>query len=215
MITFPEHCRVGKVVAKEKIYSRAKPSEKIKSKFVKQVGKIVWGYKLAPVSLHIPARDGLEEIQVFELELRKQECDIEVLKAIDMAIPHYIFFVLRYGDLANLLTGHKKIVENQIAAGSLLEYFSTGWYCINDCDPVPMPGALDMAALYVELFRHVADLPREVSFLRLEALVKRLAEQRKLGKEIARLEKKRDSEKQFDKRLEVNRQVKELKRKLK
>jgi len=176
------------------------------------MAQAIVGYKLAPVSLHIPARDGLEEIQVFELELRKQECDIEVLKAIDMAIPHYIFFILRYGWFENLITGHKKIAKNQVVAGSILEYFSTGWCCIDDGCTESMPNALDMAALYVELFRHVADLPQETSFLRLETLVKRLAEQRKQEKEIVRLEKKRDSEKQFDKRLTINNQIKELKK---
>lgn len=213
MIIFPEHCKVERLIAKEKIYSKVKASDKLKAKFVEQVESITWSYKLAPVSLHIPERDGINEIQIFTVVLRKQEFDVDVLKAIDVAIPFPIFFILRFGECENLLTGYKKIAANAVVPGSLIEYFASGWQ-LKVSDGMPLPAALDMSALYVTLFRQVAQLPQDCTALRLEAFANTLSARRQLEKEIAALQKKCDNEKQFDKRMELNCQLRELRRNL-
>lgn len=212
MILFPEHCKVKQTIAKEKIYSHGKVSEKIKAKFVEQVEYIAWSYKLAPITLHIPPRDGVNEIQIFTIALRKQICDVDVLKAIDTAIPFPIFFVLKFGNSENLVGAYKKIINNVVVTSSIGEYFSTGWH-MNNLEKIPMPSALDMTTLYVALFRQIAPLPSETGILRLEDLIEQLTEQRKLVHELAALEKKCAAEKQFHKRLELNQKIREIKRK--
>lgn len=209
MIIFPEHCKVERMVAKEKIYSNGKVSDKIKAKFVEQVKHITWSYKLASISLHIPERDGVNEIQIFTIELRKQGCDADVLKAIDTAIPFPIFFVLKFENSENLVATHKKIIDNVVVGSSIVEYFNTGWY-LDSSEKTPMPMALDMAALYVALFRQVTPLPLDTGALRLETLIEQLTEQRKLTRELAALKKRCAAERQFEKRIELNRQIRKL-----
>lgn len=53
--------------------------------------QIVWAYKLAPETLHLPARPGVPEIQAFSLQLKTQELDRAVLRCIDGAILFPIF----------------------------------------------------------------------------------------------------------------------------
>src|SRR3546814_3288130 len=52
-----------------------------------QVEQIVWAFKLAPETLHLPERPGVPEVQVFSIQLKVPELHRDVLRSIDGAIP--------------------------------------------------------------------------------------------------------------------------------
>ena len=57
--------------------------------------KIIWSYKLSPETLNLPAKGGVDEIQIFTLILKNENLKNDVLAAIDKAIPSPIIFILR------------------------------------------------------------------------------------------------------------------------
>ena len=94
MFIYPAKAEFNRTRPKVKIYANAKPAKSVKAKFVSQVSEIVWKYKLSPETTNLAARGGFSEIQVFEITLKAQELDIEVLMAIDKAIPYPILYRL-------------------------------------------------------------------------------------------------------------------------
>ena len=96
MFLYPEHALVERVLPKSKIYGYAQPSRAMRQRFVSEVDEIVWRYKLAPETIHLPARPGVEEIQVFQIALKAGELREDVLRIIDRAIPSLLFFELTF-----------------------------------------------------------------------------------------------------------------------
>src|SRR6202035_2595117 len=94
MFAYPKQAEVNRVVPKNKIYAHAKPSKRVRELFVSEVDEILWRYKLSPETTNLPARDGITEIEVFEIALKNSELDDAVLQAIDRAIPFPLFFQL-------------------------------------------------------------------------------------------------------------------------
>lgn len=92
LFAFPGQARVGRPVPKTKIYEHGQIGSALRDKFVAQIEQITWAYKLAPETLNLSARPEVPEIQVFDIELKGAELDVEVLRAIDRAIPLPIIF---------------------------------------------------------------------------------------------------------------------------
>ena len=86
MFAYPKQAELNRVVPKTKIYAHAKPSKRVKAFFVAQVAEIRWKYKLSPDTINLPARNGVNEIQIFEIVLKTPDLDAAVLQTIDKAI---------------------------------------------------------------------------------------------------------------------------------
>ncbi len=65
MFAYPEQAEFNRPVPKTKIYAHARPTKRLKERFVAQVGEILWKYKLAPETVNLPPRKGINEIQIF------------------------------------------------------------------------------------------------------------------------------------------------------
>ena len=73
-----------------------------------QVGEIVWKYKLSPETINLPARNGINEIQVFEIVLKTPELDEAVLQSMDKAIPFPLLFQLIHGEQIRFAASYKR-----------------------------------------------------------------------------------------------------------
>ena len=51
---FPTNARFGRKLTKEKIYQYASPTNAVKQKFVQQIDKMIWQYKLASNTVNLP-----------------------------------------------------------------------------------------------------------------------------------------------------------------
>jgi hypothetical protein len=96
MFLYPDHALVQRSLPKNKIYANARPTRAVRDRFVSQVAEIVWRYKLSPDTVRLPARGGIEEIQIFEIALKTPELSEDVLRTIDRAIPSLLFFELTF-----------------------------------------------------------------------------------------------------------------------
>lgn len=124
MITFPEHAKVGRIVAKENFYGKTDTATK--SLFQSEIARITWEYKLAPETINIPAKKW-SEIQVFRINLKNSEVPIKVLKVIDSAIPYPILFLIEKGSVEKAIICYKEQSQKDKNFARVDTYFETEW----------------------------------------------------------------------------------------
>jgi hypothetical protein len=213
LIDFPAKASFGRVLPKEKIYAHAKPTKAVREKFVAQVGKIVWQYKLAPETINLSARRGVPEIEVFDLHLKTGELGEEVLLCVDKAIPFPLFFRLLYEGRIKTVAAYKRPSEADAGKWVIDGYFESDWIS-ESAERTPMPVALDLGRLYEQLLRQLMPLPHRAGES-LKEHAARLGQIRSKQHEVAKMESRLNKEKQFNKKVELNTQLRILKAELK
>ena len=94
----PEQAFVHRPIPKNKFYEKTAISTKLKKEFTDQIQKITWEYKLAEGTIGVAGTANIEEIQIFEIQLKEKLLPKNVLKVIDKTIPYPILYVFVYED---------------------------------------------------------------------------------------------------------------------
>lgn len=212
VINFPKAGAFGRKVAKSKIYQHATPSTKVKNLFVQQVEKITWAYKLSPATINLPASDGVQEIQVFTVGLRTGELSSEVMHTIDKAIPSPIVFELKYGGKTKYAAGYKRPSEADKSKWVVSSYMESDWLKGN-APASELPVVLNMGALYQSFLTSLSPLPFKKGE-NLDSLISRIDLLRVKEREAEKLESRINKEKQFNRRVELNRTLNILKQEI-
>lgn len=199
MLGLPRSTEVNRRVAKEKLYANAALPASARDAIKDQIESVVWRNKLADSTVGVAAGEIVKEIQVFEVALRQRGLDKNVLPAIAKAIPYKILFVLTFGDEAQAWME---------ASGT---FYNTGWFSLEGFT-LKFEG-LNLDAVYENLVRQIAGGRLDAEGDITEA-VERDRQRQKLEREIAALEKKVQREKQFNKQVELNWQLKRLRAEL-
>lgn len=197
----------GRVVPKTKFYEHANAPASLKSKFVDEVQRISWKFKLSMDTIALRSTSEIPEIQVFSIDLKDRDLSPGVLAAIDRSIPKPIIFELSRGSKENpevrMVAAYK---PTGWANPNPSDYHFTHWLAA-DHDRQVLPPAPDLRGLYDQVIsKLLPELPREGESIE-EALV-RTASIRRLEKEATRLEKKMQAEKQFNRKVELRRDLK-------
>lgn len=211
LIEYPAQAAFEKVLPKNKIYAHAKPTRKLQQRFTDEVAKIVWQFKLAPETIRVPARDGVEEIQVFRVMLKdaaEDEFTLDVLRCIDRAIGFPILFEVFAQGRVRAVAAYKRPSEGDASKWVLGDYFMSPWMSA-DAARAPMPVALDLASLYAQLLRRLMPHPPRAGES-LRAHAERLGRIQSLDKERTRLEARLGREKQFNRKVELNAELRDL-----
>ena len=208
LFAYPPQAAFGKVIPKTKIYKHAKAGKRVQQAFVDQVARIEWQYKLAPETIRLPARDGIEEIQVFRLELKEGVGDklaIEVLRCLDKAVPFPNIIEVCDRERVRVVAAYKRPSEAESGKWVLGDHYHSAWYPMTE-ERSPLPVVVDLAALYGELLRRLLPYPpREAESLRTHA--ERIERINALERELARLQGRLGRERQFNRKVDVNREV--------
>ena len=199
MLGLPRSTEVNRRVAKEKLYQNATLAPQTREMIKDQIDSVFWRNKLADSTMAISAGETVAEIQIFEIQLRQRELDKRVLPAIAKAIPYKILFILVFGD------------EAQVWIEASGTFYNTDWQ--------PLGGfalkfeGLNLDAVYENLARQISGgrLGTEGD---IEEAVDRDKKRQKLERDIAALEKKLLREKQFNKQVELNGELKRLRKEL-
>lgn len=208
LFAYPAAAKFGRVLPKNKIYERAKPSPKLKALFVEQVGQMVWQYKLATETLHLAATETVAEIQVFSMSLKTGELHTDVLRCIDQAIPSPILFELLDGNKVQVMAAYKRPSEADSSRWVVGEYFASEWLPA-DSPRQPLPVVLDLGGLYGRLLSALlpfAARPDES----LQAQVARLEVIRSKQRELEKCQSRLRQEKQFNRRVAINAELRTL-----
>ncbi len=199
MLGLPHSTEVNRRVAKEKLYQNAALAPQTREMIKDQIDSVFWRNKLADSTMAISAGETVAEIQIFEIQLRQRELDKRVLPAIAKAIPYKILFILVFGDEAQLW------IE---ASGT---FYNTDWQ--------PLGGftlkfeGLNLDAVYENLARQISG-GRLGTDGDIEEAVDCDKKRQKLERDIAALGKRLLREKQFNKQVELNGELKRLKKEL-
>jgi hypothetical protein len=212
MFSYPPKAFFNKVMPKNKIYGFAKPSRSIQNKFVSQIEQLVWAYKLAPETINLSARGFVQEIQVFDVLLRGNTISEDVLLTMDKSVVHPVFFQLHYNDKIRFAAAYKRANEADPGKWVVSDYFFTDWSPAK-APLLPLPVALDLNALYEDIFRaHIMLASRKGETTR--ELVDRASLIKQQEREVLRLEADLQREKQFNRKVEINAQLREVKNEL-
>lgn len=208
LYNFPANAKFGKMIAKSKIYEHAPPTTKIKELFVQEVKKITWSYKLSPETINLPAKDGVQEIQVFTVLLKTSNLSHVVLQTIDKAIPSPILFVVSFEKKIRYIAAYKRPSEADKNKWVVSDYFETDW--LNDeTFLIELPVVLDMKALYQKILKDIIELPvRENETL--DKLVARVDLVRLKEREMIKAQAHLKKEKQFNRKVKINAELKKL-----
>ncbi len=219
LFAWPSQAAVGRAVAKSKIYAHAKPTAALRALFVAQVESITWAYKLAPETINLPAKPAVPEIDVFEVALKLPDVSYSVLRCIDKAMPRPILFNLRFDGRTQPVAAYKRPSDaahhqggQPVSQWVLGDYHAAPWQKDGDARPA-LPFALDLQGLYEQLLRqHLAVPARAGESLRdqLDRLAALAAKQAAAGK----LEDRLNSEKQFNRKVEINAQLRTIRTEL-
>ena len=83
---WPEPARFGRAVPKTKFYEHGNVRSALREKFVDEVQRITWAYKLADATIHLRGTAAVPEIQVFVDRAKGDDVTDDVLTAIDKAV---------------------------------------------------------------------------------------------------------------------------------
>jgi hypothetical protein len=203
---WPAAARFGRVVPKGKFYEHTAIQAAVREKFVSEVQRITWAYKLADETIRLRGNASVPEIQVFAIDAKDEDVSDDVLTAIDKAVQFPVIFEINCITTNHARTrttaSHKQFLD---AAMRLSAYFTTDW---QPCDTprVPLPPALDLPGLYAALLTSILPIATRPGEDVAEA-TDRVDRARKLEREIASLEKRLRSEPQLNRKVELRRQI--------
>lgn len=211
-IQFPLAARFVKNVPKARIYAYGSPSKRVREYMIHEVDTITWEYKLSPETLNIPRGRTVEELQIFRLDLKGDELHTEVLRLIDAAIPSQIFFQVSSDKGAYYAASYKRPSEARRAKSVIGDYFYSEW--INDeQEYMQVPVSVNLDVLYQNLLQLLIPLQRNNSE-EFDFFLERVSEYHQKVKEIERLEKRISNERQFNRRVELNHQLRSVRSEL-
>ncbi|MCR4773247.1 MAG: DUF4391 domain-containing protein [Prevotella sp.] len=214
ILGFPQSCVVNKNVAKKAFYSRGEQRARLKDWLTHSVEAITWLYKLTDKTANVADGAKVHEIDVFLIECKDSaQIDLRQFAAIDSLLPRHTMFVVRRGESVSLLIHHKELYTDA--------HGEKKWRCgdtelLSDVDlsetDVRLEGN-DMDAVYVGLLRLVSGLGIGSAVSYGEAAEKR-ARLKRLNAQAASLKKSLRSERQYNKQVEINKMLKEVKRQI-
>ena len=206
---YPKQAHFGRILPKNKLYENAKLTAAIKRKFIEQIDKIVWEYKLSPETINLAAKKGVPEIQIFTIFLREAEIKEEVLRTIDNAIPFPIIYELVFETRAKTKAAFKRPSDAESGKWVTESYFESDWLKL-DSERTELPTALDLGVLYEKIIGGLMSLPKKDGE-DLRAQAERLTLIRHKEKEAEKLDAKIRKEKQFNRKVELNAELRKLK----
>ena len=211
MFGLPESTYFGKLVPKNKFYDKLTIDKKLERSFIDQINSIRWMHKLSADTLNVEKGGTVEEVEVFLIKLKTSELDLNVLRQMDRQLHYHLIFILEYEEQYQLWTGYKE--ESTNAAFKVGYYYHTDWVT-EDTFSLRIDG-LNMDTIYENLVRQIAgDTLIQENSESLKETVERQAAREKLEKDIEKLRAKIRKEKQFNRQVELNKQLKQLIKKL-
>ena len=213
MFSFPDSTEFNKRIPKQKFYENIEVSSSLRRVFVEQIKIVYWRNKLAVSTLNIASGESVTEIEVFEVRLTEPQLEETVLRQIDKEIPYHILFVITCEGKVQAWIGYKEAAVSGSNAFKVNRYYHTEW--MSESELRFSIDGLNMDAVYENLVRQIAgEILQTNSNESLKDSVERDEERRRLEKQIAALENKIRKEKQLNRRMEMNTELKRLKEEL-
>lgn len=209
MLGLPQSTEFNKRIPKQKFYEHITVSPALKKSFVDQIRMIYWRNKVAATTVNLAPGTIVDEVEVFEIRLNSASLDEAVLRQIDREISYHIIFLLEYEGKLQAWTAYKEKTPAVNAVFKVGKYYHTEWMTEAEL-PIRIDG-LNLDAVYENFVRQIAgDALKADSGESLKASVERDEKKKQLEKQIAVLENKMRREKQLNRQMEMNAELKRL-----
>lgn len=191
MNEIPKKCYVNKFLPKKIFYEKIAISPSVKEEFINQVDRITWLYKISPDTIGISKTNNVEEIEVFQLDLKEKIIPKNVIKVITKGIPYKILFLLKYNDEYCYLL-------------KIDDIYNLEWNKEINIDF----NAINLEVLYENIVKTFIGKKDDIK--NFEIIIDEKNRIDELNKKIINLKNKIKSEKQFDRKLEMNTELNKL-----
>ena len=211
---FPPQAKVDRLIPKNKFYEQGKANTKIEQLFVNQVENIRWAYKLASSTIHLQDQEDLKEIQIFRVKSRVEDLDVSVLSFIDKLILTPIIFEVVYQDKVKVIATYKRLNQADKTKTVIGQYYTSEW--LEDHDRVELPIYLKLADLYEHFIAQILpialskDQENDNESVSIELQLQKSQQLESLQKQLNQLQSKLRNERQFNRKVELNKKVSEL-----
>ena len=208
---FPQQAKVDRLIPKNKFYEQGKANTKIEQLFVNQVENIRWAYKLASSTIHLQDQEDLKEIQIFRVKSRVEDLDVSILSFIDKLILTPIIFEVVYQDKVKVVATYKRLNQANKTKAVIGQYYASEW--LEDHDRVELPLYLKLADLYEHFIAQILpitsseDSGDDDESVSIELKLQRAQQLESLQKQLDKLKSKLRTEKQFNRKVEINKKI--------
>jgi hypothetical protein len=214
MLGLPKSTEFNKRIPKQKFYENMEISPALKKIFVEQVKTIYWRNKIATTTVNLAPGTDVIEIEIFEVKLNSQVLDEGMLRQMDKEIPYHILFLLEYEGKYQAWIGYKEAAVSGNSVFKVNKYYHTEWLEEEEL-PIKLEG-LDIDTVYENFVRQIAGdkLQAADSGETLKDSVERTEKIQAIMKQMDALKHKIRKEKQLNRQMEMNNELKQLKKEL-
>lgn len=213
MLGLPKSTEFNRRIPKQKFYENLTVFPALKRIFVEQIRVIWWRNKIAPSTMNLAAGETVTEIEVLEVCLSTPQLDEAVLRQIDKEIPYHILFLLEYEGKYQAWTAYKEAAGSGTNAFRVDSYYHTDWM-EEAALPLKLDG-LNTDKVYENFVRQIAgEALTSGAGETLKESVERDTRRQELEKQIAALQVKVRRERQLNKQVQLNAELKRLKKEL-
>ena len=222
-LNIPDSCFIGSTIYKKLFYENANMSSSDKSLFTDVINKIVWLYCLKPETINIPAyKDEVREypeFEVIEVLLHKDYRLDRIAEIIMRTIPYPMLLIFKLEDKRRLYVAHQRISQSDSTKNTIEELIATDWL-ESDSE---LLAKLDIKQMrFTNIYTLYSDIVDVISIYNLSVIMPTDdtitgAEARELSakiedieQKIASLRSKLKRESQFNRKMELNIEIKRL-----
>lgn len=222
-LNIPDSCFIGSTIYKKLFYENANLSSSDKYLFTDIINKIVWLYCLKPETINIPVyKDEVREypeIEVIEVLLHKEYKLNRIAEIIMRTIPYPMLLIFKLEDKRKLYVAHQRTNQSDSSKNTIEEFIATDWL---ESDSV-LFAKLDIKQMrFTNFYTLYSDIVDAISIYNLSAIMPTDdtitgAEARELSakiedieQRIANLRSKLKKESQFNRKMELNIEIKRL-----
>lgn len=216
MLGLPKSTEFNRFIPKQKyykdLYTQKSIHNKARNYFENQIKSITWENTLDFSTLNMIKGSFVEGIEVVRIELYSNEINDLVLNIIDENTPYHILFVVEYNNKRKYSLSYKEYSEVTKKI-NILKIFQSDWIS-NDTDSLKFSG-ISLDKMYESLLNSISN--NELDRFSGDTLKERVLnyiEYEKIQKQVNNLSKKVKNEKQFNRQVEFNSELKELKKKI-
>lgn len=208
---FPQQAKVDRLIPKNKFYEQGKANTKIEQLFVNQVENIRWAYKLASSTIHLQDQEDLKEIQIFRVKSRVKDLDVSILSFIDKLILTPIIFEVVYQDKVKVVASYKRLNQADKTKAVIGQYYASDW--LEDNDRIELPLYLKLADLYEHFIAQILPITsnensgNDDESVSIEIKLRKAQQLESLQKQLDKLKSKLRTEKQFNRKVEINKKI--------
>lgn len=204
MFSLPKSTEIKKVIPKNTFENYF--SNKQKKELYNSISRIIWTNKISSQTINLHSKE-IEEIQIFNIELKEKNNIKKLLDVIDRAIPYTIIFLIFFNDEFYVSTSPKHCNPNN-PDNAVIDYtFTSEWTLKSDFNLIiNLKNSLDW--VYKEFCEQLKT--NYNSSKNIHQLVEAQKEFDRIKIEINKLKLAITKTKQFNKKVNLNIKLKEL-----